>query len=76
MQSPELHLMTLDLVRSDRARKAAHVQQMPGTSVLSTVRISAGNALVAIGHRIAQEPRPTSNRLPSGEITLAATTRR
>ena len=70
MQSPELNLLIFDLAREEKLRKAALVQHLPRTSVLSIIRTSAGNALVTIGSRIAQEPRPASTCLPAGQISM------
>lgn len=76
MQSPELNLLIFEREREEASRRAEIAQQLPRTSVLNTIRVSAGNALVSIGTRIAQEPRPVGTRVPAGQISMAGSTRR
>jgi hypothetical protein len=59
MQHPDLVMMYRDLQATIDRQQAAHTLRLPAPGPLSTARAIAGNALIALGTRIAPAPRPT-----------------
>lgn len=76
MQSPELTLIIARSMRAQSGRATTKPHTLPRTSAMRAFRSSAGNMLVTIGSRIAQEPRPANTRLPAGQISMAGSTDR
>lgn len=58
-QHPDLVMMYQDMQATLDRQRAAHTHQLPAPGPLSTARAIAGNALIALGTRIAPRPRPT-----------------
>lgn len=58
-QHPDLVMMYHDMKTALDRQQAAHTHRLPTPGPLSTARAIAGNALIALGTRIAPAPRPT-----------------
>jgi hypothetical protein len=65
MQHPELVMMYQRMQAEIDRHQTARNPRQPSSGPLSTVRAIAGDALIALGTRIAPAPRPTVIRTPA-----------
>jgi hypothetical protein len=71
MEHPDLRLMYLQAERQIEQQKREHARTLMAPGPLSTIRALTGNALIALGTRIAPAPRalptvPVRPRLATG----------
>ena len=60
-QHPDLVLMYRDYEETIDHQRAAHNHRLPAPGPLSTLRALMGNALIALGTRIAPTPHPATS---------------
>lgn len=76
MEHPDLNILIQKSIHNDRIRTAAGMRHRPVSHAVNRMRIIAGNALMAIGARIAASPGPVNPQPSLGGMPIAARTRR
>jgi hypothetical protein len=70
MEHPDLNFLITREILQDRIREGSRQRLLPNPISVSPIRRVTGQALIAIGSRIAARPRPISPRPGIGGVSI------